>query len=61
MSLAKKLKEVEGYVLITCSKPNAQGEMMVEMNHEGDDNLIAYLLESAQMMMNQTIEEASDA
>lgn len=35
------------YVLITCSTPNAEGKMDVEMNYEGDENLAAFLVDNA--------------
>ncbi len=35
------------YVLITCSEPNAEGNMEVEMNYQGDETLAAYLVENA--------------
>jgi hypothetical protein len=36
------------YVLITCSAPSEDGKMEVEMTYEGDASLAAYLIESAQ-------------
>ncbi len=36
------------YVLITCGEPTADGKMEVEMTYEGDESLAAYLIESAQ-------------
>ncbi len=36
------------YVLITCGEPSADGKMEVEMTYEGDEILAAYLIESAQ-------------
>jgi hypothetical protein len=36
------------YVLITCGEPSEDGKMQVEMMFEGDASLAAYLLESAQ-------------
>lgn len=35
------------YVLITCSEPNVEGKMEVEMNYEGDECLAAFLVENA--------------
>lgn len=35
------------YVLITCSKPSNEGDMEVEMTYEGNEDLIAYLIENA--------------
>ncbi|MDJ0652310.1 MAG: hypothetical protein QNJ27_04830 [Simkaniaceae bacterium] len=36
------------FVLITCSKPSKEGKMTVEMEYEGDRDLIAYLMKSAE-------------
>ena len=44
------------YVLITCGKPSASGEMKVEMTYEGDATLAAYLLESAQGIIEEKAE-----
>lgn len=35
------------YVLLTCSEPNENGDMQVEMSYEGDEDLASYLLENA--------------
>lgn len=35
------------YVLITCTTPNADGKMEVEMDYEGDENLAAFLVDNA--------------
>ena len=43
------------YVLITCGEPTEDGKMEVEMTFEGDASLAAYLLESAQgLIENQS-------
>ncbi|MBY0528637.1 MAG: hypothetical protein K2P51_00415 [Rhabdochlamydiaceae bacterium] len=36
------------YVLITCGEPSVDGKMEVEMTYQGDASLAAYLIESAQ-------------
>ena len=36
------------FVLITCTKPSKEGKMNVEMDYEGDRDLIAYLIKSAE-------------
>ncbi|MBS0650930.1 MAG: hypothetical protein JSR93_07210, partial [Verrucomicrobia bacterium] len=36
------------YVLITCGEPAEDGKMQVEMTYEGDRSLAAFLIESAQ-------------
>jgi hypothetical protein len=36
------------FVLITCGEPTEDGKMQVEMTYEGDASLAAYLIESAQ-------------
>ena len=43
----------ECYVLITCSKPSAEGKMQVEMTYEGDATLASYLIESAHSLMDE--------
>jgi hypothetical protein len=40
------------YVLITCGQPSAEGKMEVEMTYEGDVSLAAYLIESAQSIID---------
>lgn len=41
------------YVLITCGMPSSEGKMEVEMTYEGDTSLAAYLIESAQGLLEQ--------
>ena len=41
------------YVLITCEPPNDEGTMQVEMTYEGDASLAAYLIESAQVIIDE--------
>lgn len=36
------------FVLITCGEPTKDGKMQVELTYEGDASLAAYLIESAQ-------------
>lgn len=46
--MKKKLHEnCACYVLITCSQPNKEGNMNVEMSYEGDESLAAFLVENA--------------
>ncbi len=40
-------KDCACYVLLTCTEPNADGNMEVEMNYEGDEALAAFLVENA--------------
>ena len=40
------------YVLITCGQPSEDGKMQVEMTYEGDVSLAAYLIESAQGLLD---------
>lgn len=44
------------YVLITCGQPSESGEMNVEMTYEGDVTLAAYLIESAQGIIEEKAE-----
>lgn len=41
------------FVLITCSEPNAQGQLDVEMVYEGDAHLAAYMVETAQAFIEE--------
>lgn len=43
------------YVLITCGKPNEDGDMQVEMTYEGDAVVAAYLLQGAQSFMDEQV------
>ncbi|MEI8124182.1 MAG: hypothetical protein WCG42_00320 [Parachlamydiaceae bacterium] len=48
------------YVLITCDEPSDDGKMQVEMSYEGDATLAAYILQGAQLHMEENnIDEAS--
>ena len=40
------------YVLIVCGQPTLEGKMEVQMTYEGDSALDAYLIESAQGMID---------
>ncbi len=44
------------YVLLTCSEPNEDGTMEVEMNYEGERWLAAYLVKSAQGVLDEDLE-----
>lgn len=41
------------YVLITCAEPTEDGNMQVEMTYEGDAALASYLLQGAQICMDE--------
>lgn len=41
------------YVLITCDLPSRDGKMQVQMSYEGDATLAAYLLQGAQLQMDE--------
>ncbi len=43
------------YVLITCGEPTQDGQMKVEFNYKGDPLLAAYLVESAQNIIDKEI------
>jgi hypothetical protein len=47
------------YVLITCDEPTEGGDMQVQMTYEGDANLASYLLQGAQTMIEDDVEEQS--
>ena len=41
------------YVLITCSDPSEDGDMEVEMTYEGNEDLVAYLVENARQFFQK--------
>ena len=49
----KLMEQNACYVLITCKGPKEDGKMDVELTYEGDATLAAYLLESAQGIIEQ--------
>jgi len=53
---AKLLKKKNAcYVLITCQEPNDLGDMNVEMSYSGDECLAAFLIENAQMHLDDEL------
>ena len=54
-------KKIACYVLITCTEPNAEGKMDVELNYEGDETLAAFLVENAaQVFDNESVQRESN-
>lgn len=58
--LMAKLKSVIGdqcacFVLISCSEPSTEGQMDVQMHFEGDETLVAFLLENATQVFDEQI------
>ena len=45
------------YILITCDEPTDDGEMSVEMSYEGDAMLASYLLQGAQTVVDNDVQE----
>jgi hypothetical protein len=45
------------YVLISCTAPNKEGKMEVQMNYEGDETLAAFLVENAVQVFDDQIEQ----
>ena len=41
------------YVLITCDPPSCDGKMQVQMSYEGDATLAAYILQGAQLHIDE--------
>lgn len=53
-SLRKQLSKGNAcFVLITCANPKEDGKMQVEMTYEGDVDLAAMLIETAQGFIHQ--------
>ena len=51
--LQKAVKEnCACYILITCSEPNRDGKMEIELNYEGDENLAAFLIDNASQVFD---------
>lgn len=48
------------YILIACGHPSEDGHIDVEMTYQGDASLAAYLLQSAQIRLDQEEDEAFD-
>ncbi|NGX48348.1 MAG: hypothetical protein K1000chlam3_01739 [Chlamydiae bacterium] len=46
-------------IKISCDEPTEDGKMQVEMTCEGDEILAAYLLESAQSLLNDRAPQSS--
>jgi hypothetical protein len=55
VELRKALSENTCYVLITCSEATKDGKMEVEMTYGGDPIIAAYLVESAQNIIDTDI------
>jgi hypothetical protein len=45
------------YVLITCGQPAEDGRMDVELTYDGDVNLAAYLVDTAQEIIEEKISQ----
>lgn len=43
------------FVLITCTQPNAEGKMNVEMHFEGEESLAAFLVDNASQVFDDRI------
>lgn len=57
--LKKALSEKNScYVLITCGEPTQDGKMQVEMSYDGDPILAAFLVESAQNIIDTQYDDA---
>lgn len=41
------------YVLITCNQPSLGGDMEVQMSYEGDAALASYLIQGAQVIIDE--------
>jgi hypothetical protein len=50
-------KNLSCYVLITCEGPFEDGHMPVEMTYHGEESLVSFLLQGAQLRIDQDDEE----
>lgn len=55
--LSESLKAHAGYILITCGHPEKSGQMKVEMTYGGSKDLVNMLLDGAQELLDEAIEE----
>lgn len=59
--IKKNLKKNNAcYVLITCSQPSDDGNMQVELNYSGDENLASYLIDGAQNVFETPMNTVKD-
>lgn len=49
------------YVLITCGQPSEDGQMCVEMTYQGDAALASYLLQGAQLYIDQEEDQETNS
>ena len=49
------------YVLITCSEPTNCGNMDVELAYEGDEDLVSYVMENAQLVFQNKENKSNDS
>lgn len=49
-----------GYVLITCAKPDAGGQMQIEMTYGGSPDLAHMLIDGAQGFLEQAVEASAE-
>ncbi len=47
------------YVLISCTRPDANGKIEVQMNYEGDESLASFLVASAAGAFDESVERES--
>jgi len=59
--IKKELREKNlCYVLLTCSHPAEDGKMMIEVAYEGDDNIACYLIDSAQEVLSEKVNQSQN-
>lgn len=49
------------YILITCEAPDEEGTLNVEMNYEGDEAMVSYLLRDALQEVDKNVMEGLPA
>lgn len=54
LKMRRSKKKSACTINISCLEPNEDGKMQVEMTYDGDQVLVAFLLESAQAIFKQT-------
>lgn len=57
--MRRRAKKDACRIMISCNEPSEDGKMQVEMTCEGDELLAAFLLESAQSILDQSLKPSN--
>jgi hypothetical protein len=54
--IVKMNKDAACRVIISCSEPDENGQMEVEMHYEGDESLAAFLVQNAAQVFDERLD-----